>query len=170
MGYSGSIYRDSQTIVVTKKSVQSRKRRSKTKQPKSYIVRYFREPDEEGNLKTTLKLAKDPNHPIFPRQWILSHGDLILGVYRSEPTEIWEELTKAFKATQAAKFKPISQRSQNLRQIMDQEEMKRMNFWERVAAHGRKKHSHPNLDIKDGEGFGSATVKGNTLHIKPKGS
>lgn len=164
MGHTGQIYRDSQTVVVRKRSVQCKKRRSRTKQPRSKTVRYFR---GEGPAKG-LKLSYDPEDPIFPRQWVLSKDDLIIGTYRSEPKELWEKLTADHKAIQSDLFEPIPMERQNMRQIMDKEELNRLNFWERVWSTGRAKHNHPDLDVLDGRTFKGAKVKDGVLHLVPK--
>lgn len=140
-----------------KRKIQPYKRRSRTKQPRSRTVKYVR---GEGPAKG-LRLSYDPNDPQFPRKWVLSQGDLILGVYRSEPTAEWEKLTKLHKELNAAEFEGVPAHLQVLRQSMDHEELKRINFWDKVGRQGRKKHSHPNLTIRE------VSFSGQALTINP---
>lgn len=128
-----------------KRKIQPYKRRSRTKQPRSYTVKYIR----GKGPATGLRLSYDPNDPQFPSKWVLSQDDLILGVYRSEPTAEWEKLTASHKEANAADFEETPAHLQILRQSMDREELKRINFWDKVQHQGRKKHSHPDLMVRE---------------------
>ena len=135
------IFHQGQATRATKHKYQ-RKRKSRTKQPKRpHVIRQFR---DEGPAQG-LKLEYDPNSSLFAYRWVLSRNGLILQVTKEEPTELWNALTEAHKEMMKEQFEPVPQSQQEMRRKLDQVEMNRINFWERVAEHGRKKHSHPDL-------------------------
>lgn len=135
------VFKEGQATQVKKIKYQ-RRRRSRTKQPKRpHVIRQFR---DEGPAQG-LRLEYNPKDPIFAYRWVLSRNGLILQVTKEEPTDLWNALTEAHKEMMAEQFKPISQSQQELRRRLDQAEMNRINFWEKVGQMGRKKHSHPDI-------------------------
>lgn len=56
-------------------------------------------------------------------------------------------LTKTHIEEAKARFESVDPTLQDLRRSWAREEMKRINFWERVQRMGVKKHSHPKLNI-----------------------
>jgi len=111
--------------------------RSRTKQHAPKNITYMMDFDDG----TRLTLSKQHDHPLFPRQWVLSHDDLILQVTRKFPEEVWENLTRDQKEKNHSYFKPIPIPEQDLRRRIENEEYRRIMFWDRVQKHGVKKHS-----------------------------
>ena len=141
-----SMMAEGATLPNIKRKTQPYKRRSRTKQPKRVrTVKYIR---GEGPA-AGLRLSYDPHDKIFPGKWVLTNGDLVLGVYHTEPKPEWEALTATHKEVNAAQFEATPVERQILRQSMDREALKRINFWERVYQQGRKHHSHPDLMVRE---------------------
>lgn len=125
-----------------KKTKSRRRRRSKTRQPKRpHVIRSFRDPGPAQGFK----LEYDPKSRVFAHKWVLSRNGLVLQVTKEEPKELWEAMTQAHREMMAEQFEPVPQNKQEIRRRLDDEELRRINFWERVAEHGRKKHSHLDL-------------------------
>ena len=123
-----------------KKGKTQGRRRTRSKQP--------------GGLKKALeirspgpaqgfRLSYDPNDEHFPKKWVLSYKDLVLLVSHRQPTDLWDELTSLHKTLSKMRFEPVPQDRQDIRRRWANEEFQRIDFWERVWTHGRKKHSHP---------------------------
>lgn len=102
-----------------------------------------------------LTLTYDPKDKLLPRMWVLSYKGLLLQATKEFPAETWMRLTKTHVEESRAHFEPVDPILQDLRRSWAREEMKRINFWDRVQRMGVKKHSHPKLNItivgKNGE-------------------
>ena len=137
-------------------------RRVRLSKKRGSVSYYFREPGPAAGLK----LSYDPNDPLFPRRWVLSYNGIVLQSTRSQPTELWNNLTEAHRAQAKEVFEPVPIWKQEIDRRLADEAYKRMEFWERVAKHGRKKHSHLRLGptAKEIE----IASKGKTTRVKIK--
>lgn len=122
-------------------------RRSRHSKRRRATVYSFREPGPAAGLR----LSYDPDDPLFPRRWVLSLNDVILQVTRTQPTELWNKLTAAHREQCRRVFEPVPIKAQEIRRIIEQDETRRLEFWDRVAQHGRKKHSNLLLGPSEAE-------------------
>lgn len=140
-------------------------RRTRLSKKRGAVSFYFREPGPAAGLK----LSYNPNDPLFPRRWVLSLNDVVLQVTRSRPTELWDSLTEAHREQAKELFEPIPIHQQEMNRRLADEAYKRMEFWERVAKHGKKKHSHLLLGPSEKERKELEIVsKGKTVRVTIK--
>ena len=141
-----SIFHQAQSPKARKGKIQGGRRVRHSKRLRRTVFRF-----EEPGPAAGLKLSYDPDDPLFPRRWVLSLNQVILQVTSRQPTQLWEALTEAHRQWSSERFEPISiQRQESRRRIMD-EEMRRIEFWDRVARHGVKHHSPLRLGLTERE-------------------
>lgn len=111
------------------RSRQSKRRRKTTRQ-------FLGQGPAQG-----LRLSYDPHDSHFPHWWVLSFGDLILAVSRSLRLDLWNELTEEHQNQCRGDFKPVPVEVQERRRRINNEEFRRIMFWDKVTRLGRRKHA-----------------------------
>jgi len=90
--------------------------------------------------------------------WVLSYKGLRLQATKDFPIEVWESLTRDRIEAAKDRFEPVDPAKQDVRRSWAREELKRINFWDRVQRMGVKKHSHPKVDRVSVGADGTITI------------
>lgn len=130
------VFREGMSRQATKSKQRTRRKIRHPKGIRKLVRRFLGKGPSQG-----LSLTYDREDPHFARRWVLSFGDLILAVDRKPLLGVWNKLTESHRDQYRDSFEPIPLEVQDRRRRLDDEEFRRIAFWDKVTRLGRKKHS-----------------------------
>ena len=107
-----------------------------------YHARWFATPGPAQGIR----IVRDPDDPLFPRKWVLSFHDIVLGVFGRFPEELWTELASTHREEHTSDFRELPIGLQDIHRKWEDQRYRTMEFWDRVARTGKLPHrNHPDL-------------------------